>query len=414
MSLIKNSAFNIFGYVLPTIIAIPALGYMARALGHEAFGIYTLAMALVGYAGIFDAGLTRAVIREISLNRKDSLEKQRVISTSVFGVVLLGLLGASLLFLFSDALVRLLSVENKIAEQVSYSIKVLSISIPLFLLNQIWLAALEGEERFLLVNVQRSIGNVFLVAIPAFFVFTNGPFITNAIYGLVLGRLIALFLNVIFSYKVVISSWSAFNKATFIRLLRYGGWITISNIISPLMSYFDRFIVSHITGAASVAFYSGPSEAVARMALVPSALSRAVFPKLSSIVCDKERKRLERRAITIIAIVCIPMVSVFTFFANDILGLWLGQEFKGKSGFVFQILLLGFLFNCFAQIPYSSLQAQGKSKTTAFIHLCEVLPYLLMLFFLVNKFSIVGAAFAWTTRMAVDCLILFLVSKKLN
>lgn len=75
MSLIKNSFLNIVGYVVPTLVAIPALGYLARSLGAERFGIFTLAMALVGYAGIFDAGMTRAVIREIAIYRNDFLEK---------------------------------------------------------------------------------------------------------------------------------------------------------------------------------------------------------------------------------------------------------------------------------------------------------------------------------------------------
>ncbi|MCV5410012.1 flippase, partial [Escherichia coli] len=50
MSLIKNSFLNIVGYVVPTLVAIPALGYLARSLGAERFGIFTLAMALVVYA----------------------------------------------------------------------------------------------------------------------------------------------------------------------------------------------------------------------------------------------------------------------------------------------------------------------------------------------------------------------------
>lgn len=36
-------------------------------IGVELFGLYTLAMIFIGYASIFDAGLTRAVVREIAL-----------------------------------------------------------------------------------------------------------------------------------------------------------------------------------------------------------------------------------------------------------------------------------------------------------------------------------------------------------
>ena len=76
MSIIKNSIWNLVGYVIPSLVAIPALGYMAHKLGPELFGIYTIAIAVVGYAGIFDMGLTRGKLLFIeitALNGKKSL-----------------------------------------------------------------------------------------------------------------------------------------------------------------------------------------------------------------------------------------------------------------------------------------------------------------------------------------------------
>ncbi|HDV3897951.1 TPA: oligosaccharide flippase family protein, partial [Escherichia coli] len=70
MSLIRNSFYNIAGFAVPTLVAVPALGILARLLGPENFGLFTLAFALIGYASIFDAGISRAVIREISLYRE--------------------------------------------------------------------------------------------------------------------------------------------------------------------------------------------------------------------------------------------------------------------------------------------------------------------------------------------------------
>ncbi|EEX2440058.1 flippase, partial [Escherichia coli] len=40
-TLIRNSILNLSGYIIPTLVAIPALGYMARELGPELFGVYT-------------------------------------------------------------------------------------------------------------------------------------------------------------------------------------------------------------------------------------------------------------------------------------------------------------------------------------------------------------------------------------
>lgn len=55
------------GLLYTNINCNSAFGLIARKIGVELFGLYTLAMIFIGYASIFDAGLTRAVVREIAL-----------------------------------------------------------------------------------------------------------------------------------------------------------------------------------------------------------------------------------------------------------------------------------------------------------------------------------------------------------
>jgi len=91
MSLLKNSIWNMAGYAIPTLIAIPAFGIIARKIGVELFGLYTLSMIVIGYASIFDAGLTRAVVREIALLKENKVDSNIVINTSLVAISILGL-----------------------------------------------------------------------------------------------------------------------------------------------------------------------------------------------------------------------------------------------------------------------------------------------------------------------------------
>ena len=99
MSLIKNSVWNLGGFIIPTLIAIPSLGLLARYLGTEKFGLFTLAFAIVGYASIFDAGLTRAVIREIAINRNSAEEQRKIMSTSTVSIGVLGCVAALFIYI---------------------------------------------------------------------------------------------------------------------------------------------------------------------------------------------------------------------------------------------------------------------------------------------------------------------------
>lgn len=410
MSLIKNSFYNILGYAIPTVIAIPSLGFLARALGSERFGIYTLAIALIGYASIFDAGLTRAVVREIALYRNEYEEKKNIISTSTSTVFCFGLFGSLMLFLNSSLITYSLNISPKYQEEVIKSFELLSVAVPIFLLNQIWLSILEGDEKFLNINIQKWISSSLIAGLPALFVMIHSSTLFSAILGLLFGRVLSLIVTFILNYRVIISAGIHFNYESFLRMIKFGGWITVSNFISPLMSYFDRFIVSNVSGASVVAFYTGPAEIIARLSVIPAALSRAIFPKLSFSKDKSEKRKLIKLAYVMLVISCVPIALFGMYFANEILVLWLGKDFSGTPATILCILLVGFCFNCFAHIPYASIQAMGKSKITALIHMIEFLPYVLVLYFLVKHYGIVGAALSWTLRIVLDFIILFIVN----
>ena len=71
-------------------------------------------------------------------------------------------------------------------------------------------------------------------------------------------------------------------------------------------------------------------------------------------------------------------------------------------------------FNALAQIPFAQIQAYGKSRVTAVIHLIELIPYLIILFYLVKNYGLVGAAIAWSIRVISDYIILAWCAARLS
>ena len=412
MSLAKNSFYNILGFAIPTLFAIPSLGILGRILGLESFGLFTLAFAVVGYASIFDGGITRAVIREISVFRDDLVEQVKIISTSSFVVLILSILASLLLYFGAESLTVFLNVSVTKFEQVVKSFKLLSLVIPFFLLSQIWIAFLEGHERFINLNIQRVLGGIVMSTMPVVLCLIE-PTIFHAIVGLVIGRIISFLIALFACRKIIFQSKISFDKVVFRRLMTFGGWVTISNIISPIMVYFDRFITSNIVGASNVALYSAPAEGVGKASNLPFALARALFPRLSYITDEKEKRELERQSYLYITLVCLPVAFIGFWFAPELMKLWMGDKFGGLDAQVLRVLLIGFYLNALALIPFSLLQAKGNSRATALIHLFEVIPYLGLLYFMTSSYGIIGTAIAWSTRMLVDLIALFLLSRTL-
>ncbi|MGS3149615.1 flippase [Aeromonas sanarellii] len=413
MRLIKNSLWNIGGYIIPAIVTIPSLGVMGRVLGAELFGVFTLALAVVGYASIFDAGLTRAVIREIAIERNNENNKLKIISSATVVILALSLMAAILLFLGSDQVTTLLKIDVVLHEQVSYSFRILSFSIPFFLITQIWLSILEGEEKFAILNVYKTITGTLLSLLPVAFILYK-PKLEYAIAGLVTARLLCLMIAFYLCSKDILKAKLSIDRKTIKRLFMFGGWITVSNIISPILSYFDRFIVSNQLGAANVAFYTAPSEIIARLSIVPGAFARALFPRLSHTTHPEEQAKTKRLITLILFAISFPTLLIGAIFSEKIMIIWMGPSFLGTSGNVLAILLVGFLFNSLAQVPFASIQSRGFAKITAFVHLMELVPYLLLLFYLIKQHGLIGAATAWSVRMFVDFVILILLDKNIT
>ncbi|WP_277592208.1 MULTISPECIES: flippase [Enterobacter] len=400
------------GYVIPSLVAIPALGYMAHKLGPELFGIYTIAIAVVGYAGIFDMGLTRAITREIAIYRNNSAERKKIIASATVFLLALSTLGGCLVLIFSASIVHFLNITAADFVDINNSFKLLALTIPIFLLNQLWIAILEGDEKFKAVNIQKSFSSTFIAGMPALFVIFDGTLL-SAIAGLLISRIISLLIAFLLVRNEIVQSGMRLDLVTFKRLIFFGGWITVSNIISPAMVYFDRFIISNMLGARHVAYYSGPSEAIARLGILPAAVGRAIFPKLSCAGHKDELKRNMTVSWLLMFAVCAPVVIIGIVFAENILHLWLGTSYAAHSKNILIILLVGFLFNALAQVPFTAIQSAGKAKITALLHCVEIIPYFVMLYFFVQHYGLIGVAFAWSIRVIVDWLILTIISQSL-
>lgn len=404
MKIAKNSFYNIAGYLIPGVLSIPILGFMARDLGVEKFGLYTIILAIVGYASIFDIGITRSVIREIAIYKRNKDEILKILSTSAVIVVALGIIAGFLITIFNTKISEFLNVSKFVTKDFLDSLAIVAFSIPLYLLTQVWCSLLEGREEFLKLNIYKTFSSTMVVVFPALALLIESS-LSYAVMGLLVARFLSLLL--IKLYCRDFSSNFKFYNDVFKRLISFGGWVAVSNFISPIMSYFDRFILANKMGASMVGFYTAPSEAISRISMLPSAVARTIFPMLSSGEDDSGKIKITSYILVLLFV--IPVGCFCAYFSYDIMSLWLGNEYALKSYIIFQILILGFVFNSIAQIPFASIQSNGRSKTTAILHLCELFPYLLLLYFLINEYGLIGAAWAWTIRMFVDLLILYII-----
>ncbi len=200
-----------------------------------------------------------------------------------------------------------------------------------------------------------------------------------------------------------------FDRDVLAKLLRYGGWVTVSNMAGPLLLYADRFAIGVFLSVAALAYYTGPADLLTRTLVIPASLGSTLFPAFSSLQASGAIEKLEdfyARSLKYLVIVMGPPLLLVAVFSRDILFLWLGPMFAANGAVPLRILAVSTFFTALGVIPYGLLQGAGRPDITAIFHLLELPLHLGLVWLLVSKFGITGAAVAVTLRVVVDTILI--------
>jgi O-antigen/teichoic acid export membrane protein len=379
-------------------------------------GLLSLIWVVVGYFSILDFGLGPAVTKTVSeaLAAGENDKVARLYRAAQRMQLVMGLAGGIIMAAFAQRLVTgVLSVPIELRPEALLSVYLCAVAFPFVLLTSSASAMLQAARRFDAINlVQAPLGIGQFVLPLVCVIWTRNLGVIVAV--LLVSRIIALISLAIGVRRLVpLGSTQTSQQGGELRsLISFGSWVSISNVISPLMVYADRFLIGSLQAISSVAYYSVPSDATLRLLIVPRSLASAMFPEFSATRDNQRLKDLLLRSVRyILLLVGIPSLILF-FAAHEVMSVWMGASFAMRSATVLQILLPGIVANSIAQIPFSVIQATGRPDLTAKLHLSEFLPYVLVLYFATKGWGIEGAAFAWSLRVIVDTTVLFYLARR--
>ena len=418
-SLAGNTLWNLFGNCFPVVVAVVCLPILKRGLGTERLGIISLAWVVIGYFSLFDLGLSRALTKLVAerIGQGRQPEIPSLVWTSLFLMTGLGLVGSLLTFILAPFLVeRLLKVPASLSHEALGSFYWLGAAVPVVVVTAGFRGVLEALQHFRLATAIRVPMGIFTYLGPAALLpFTHS--LIPIIGVLVLGRIVACGAHLWACFHVMpaLRSGFGFHRASAKPLFLFGGWMTVSNVLGPLMVTFDRFLIGSIISIAAVAYYSIPYEVVTKLWLVSTALVGVLFPVFSATsFADRTRLAyLYESGVKYIFVVLLPLTLLLVIFAPEGLSVWLGSDFAHNSAPVARLLAVAVLVNSMAHVPFTHLQSVGRPDVTAKFHLLELPVYVAMLFFLAKSWGITGVAVAWLLRVTIDCFLLFWFSFRL-
>ena len=404
----KSAMWNLIGRAGPLVVAVVITPYLVRFLGPSRWGIFTIALSVVGLFSIFDFGIGRSLTRAIAelIAEAKAQEAAELARSGIAILAVLGTVGG----LVMAALARLwvdsghLQIPPELHVEVLHALYLLCLSAPIVILCSALWGVIAAFQEFRAAN---------LVNVPIMAMYYIGPLLILHVFNslvavigvLVLCRLV----NTVAYWRICLRALPELRhaRANLSRLgpvLRMGGWMTASNMAWPVLTYMDRFIIASFLSAAATGFYSTPFDLVMRFTIVPVAIMSTAYPAMAASYRSDpaNTQALFRRGVVSITAIVFPASLLTVAFSHLILTVWLGAGFASHATVVLRWMGVGILLTSIDSVVAGLLDGIGKASVNAKFSFGELVLYVPLLVVLVRLTGIEGAAIGWSIRCLAD------------
>jgi O-antigen/teichoic acid export membrane protein len=411
----KNTAYNFFTQILVIAVSFLSFPVLVRKLSSDGFGLLSLIWIVVGYFSLLDLGVSRAITKYVaeSLASGDPARARGITWTSLSLSALLGTcVGVAIVAARGPIVTGAFHIPAPMVGEANASLLAAAVGVPFMLANGMLRGIQSAYQRFDMVNAFQAVmglgqwlGSVALVLM--------GGGVFEVVLLTVIIRIVAAAAGV-WTLRVldpgVFSGIRLWEGALARQLLSFGGWVSVSQVVSPLFLYVDRFMIGSFLSLTAVAYYTVPQETVMRMLILPMSLSNALYPVFSGGAVrpggQMSTGLMYTRSIRYVALLTLPLTAVLVIITPELLTVWMGKEFSLGSSMALRILVCGFFFSSVAQIPATVLHAFGRPDLTAKYHVVELPVTVLLNLLLIPLMGIAGAALAWSVRVSLDAFLL--------
>jgi len=175
--------------------------------------------------------------------------------------------------------------------------------------------------------------------------------------------------------------------------------------------HLEKLLIAMLASTTMITYYIVPHNLLTRLWLISSGFATALFPTLSQITGSENLSLVSsviNKSIKFISSVSAFILIWLFVFADSFLKIWMGNNFAMLSTNVIRILCFGFWLNLIAQIISTFFRASNRPQIPAIFHIIEVLIYIPIAYWLIAKYNLEGAAYAWLIRIVADALMLII------
>jgi O-antigen/teichoic acid export membrane protein len=399
--------FNLSGFIIHS-----ALG---RFMGPSDYGTYGLIITLTTTVIILIGnGIPTAMAKYISEFFETDAKMVLVIKKQAVIAQIILISGITLVFYFSAGYISEILGDMRLVPLFQIS----TLIIPAFALASFYFSYYTGLHRFNLQATLKTIRSffriLFVVSLAFFF----------SVKGAVIGYILAPFSVFVVAYAIdrfkIRKELSVqaqaqpkdyYPKFETKKLLNYAWQIIFFFLAYELLISIDLYMVKGISHDSRI---TGIYNAVLTVGRIPYyifyAMTIFLLPMISQTTSEKNHKKTREiinQSLRIMLLLLVPMIILMAVFSEPILFDFYGKKYiSGASAM--SILEYGVGFLTIFYVLSFVMNGAGKTKIPMWISLFGVALNVILNYFLIKKFSIIGSAIATSiTSFVITILMLY-------
>jgi hypothetical protein len=299
--------------------------------------VLTLAWTVIGQFSLLDLGLSRALTQVLAerMGRGDTRDVPALVWSALAVMLAAGIVAAVALAFAAGPLARVsLPRSADLHAEVEQSIRWLALALPFVVVTAGFRAVLEAAQRFALINALRVPLGVLTFAGPMLAL----PFsrsLVPAIAVLAVGRVLLAVAHLVVCARVfpTLRTPGAITAPLVRSLMVNGGWMTVSNVLHPLLATADRFVIGALISARAVAvLHDAARDRVEDAAVHGRAAPRPLSGGRGHVrAAARARGRAVRPRIASDLLLPIPVTLVLVLFARAGLASGSGRSSRPRA-----------------------------------------------------------------------------------
>lgn len=405
--LLRKSGVSLLLKLLGGISALTVTLVSGRTLGTSGAGLFFLSLAIVTVAAaICRLGLDHAITRFVSEARERS-EWQSINGMYVRAIATILVISISVsvaLFLMAPTICSIVFGERQLAPVFRW----MSLAISGFAITWIHSQFFQGlgEIKAFQIFQNLAVTSIFLAVLGVAVLIrppTPEMFGKCFLFASVCSALIAHFqwarTHPWFSWRGSTAGW----QNVLPTLAPFMGMI----VLQQLTNWLPQISLGVFRPAHEVGVYSASFRLANLTSLVLIGVNSVVFPKFAALYSSGElgrMKALAQSSARLMAIACLPFLSILVFLPSEILS-WFGSGFA-DGALVLQIIALGQLVNVITGSVGGLLSMTGNQASCFRCGLVSFVTMAILLLGLTSSLGMIGTAIAQAIGVSVNMTLL--------